>query len=297
MTGSRLIGWMLTALLVIGGDRALGAGVEHAVSRSQLRFSRLYSGRIKPDVLVLGNSRAVNSIYAPTLSKQLDMTVDSVAYNGVTVDVARALALDALDHGALPKWALVEATTVQGDGAVLNELRLFRRRSPRLEALLEEQYPTTAWQSKVSWLFATNTEMTLRAAYYARQSDLGWVNRYTISPELLTSTASMEPVDFEISTEKNRELRSLVDELEARGIRTCVIIGPYLPSYLDHVSNFSEWKTSLQEALGQRHAVVDYSRLLSDSRYFADRVHSNVNGAEHVGEKLARDMKSGRCYR
>lgn len=296
MSLRRFLDWLFVLLFALAGDRLAGAAVGVAVSRSQLRFSRLYSGRMTPEVLVLGNSRAVNTVYAPQLSKELSLSVDSLAYNGVTVDIARALALDALDRGASPRWAIIEVTTVQGEPAVLNDLRLYVRDSRRLRSLLRQNYPSTANASEVSWLFSKNSELLLRAAYYARKSDIGWINQYTISPDLVASTKAMPPVSFPDTTQANKILSELVETLEDRGVRVCLVLAPYLDAYLEKIENFKEWKSSVQQAVGGR-PLLDLSRALTAQDMFADRIHSNAKGAGEATRRLADAMRNGECGR
>lgn len=272
----------------------MGTGIHSLVLKSKLRFSRLYSGQIQPDVLVVGNSRAVNGLYVPELERQLGQSVDSIAYNGVTAEVSYALSADAFDHGARPTWVIVEVTTVMGDVEILKELRLFRRESPRLDALLNANYPEIATASRTSWLFSENTELLMRAAYYARESDKAWVNNYVVSDELIQATRQMEPVEFPISPQNNAALRRLADDLEARGSRVCLVLGPYLDVYLDRVRNFDAWLSELRKALGP-HPVLDLSRAVTRHTSFADRIHSNRAGAEEVSSAVVEAIRSGKC--
>ncbi len=294
MNLARYLNWLAVLALVLAGDRVLGAGVHGVVLKSQLRFSRLYSGKVHPEVLVVGNSRAVNSLYVPTLESNLGVAVDSLAYNGVTAEVARALALDALDHGAKPKWTIVEVTTVMGEADILKELRLYRRESPRLATLLATNYPDISTASQVSWLFSENTELLMRAGYYARRSDRSWINNYVISDELIEATRRMPPIEFPISPRNNAALRRLADEMEARGIAVCLVLGPYLGVYRSRVSNFDAWATQLRQALGP-HSILDLSAAISDRHQFADRIHSNRAGAEAISADVADAIRSGRC--
>ncbi len=291
----RALGWLAVLVLVFVGDRVLGACAQEGARHSGLRFSRLYSGRMHPDVLILGNSRAVNALFAPDLSQKLGMSTDSLAYNGVTAEVAHALALDAIERGARPKWTIIEVTAVIGDSDILNALRLYRRYSPRLSTLLQQRYPESSAASKVSWLFSSNTELLLRAGYFARKSDLGWINRYVVSDDLIRATREMQPTTFPIAPAANAQLLALVQALEAHGSRVCLVLGPYLDVYLAKIQNLSQWLNALQATLGPTRPILDLSSSLRDHADFADRIHSNVHGAERAGRLVVDAMRAGRC--
>lgn len=290
-----LLSWIAVIVVALVGDRILGFGVESTVNHSDLRFSRMYSGRMNADVLVLGNSRAVNTLYAPSLAEELALRVDSLAYNGVNAEVAEALALDALDHGVKPEWALIEVTTVQGPPSVLNDLRLYQRQSARLDALLATHFSDTANASRVSWLYSKNTELLLRAAYYHQTSDLTWINHYQIPEDLVESTRHMAPVAFEHSAVNNRKLGELVGTLEGRGVKVCLLLGPYLDVYLNKISNLKTWLAAVQAAVGPEHPILDLSDSLKSHEMFADRIHSNIRGASVVSKRVADSIRDGAC--
>ena len=88
---------LTVAGVTLVGDRAVGCGGTRLLMQSQIRFSRLYAGDLGADVLILGNSRAVNTLFAPALEEGTRSRVRSLAWNGLSAEIAEVFA-------ALTKW-------------------------------------------------------------------------------------------------------------------------------------------------------------------------------------------------
>ena len=56
-------------LVVLAGDRAFSWLAQRVLVRSQFRYSRLYRGGNDAEIVILGDSRGVNSFYAPGMEK------------------------------------------------------------------------------------------------------------------------------------------------------------------------------------------------------------------------------------
>jgi hypothetical protein len=72
-------------------DRASGFVLQKLVNESGLRFSKLYQGGQNADIVVLGNSRAVNAIFVPELEKQINHSVFHLGYNGMSTEICEAI--------------------------------------------------------------------------------------------------------------------------------------------------------------------------------------------------------------
>jgi hypothetical protein len=71
------------AALAFAGDRLLASAGSAALHSSELRFSVAARGDLAAEVLVLGDSRAVNSFWTPELERVSGRPAFSLAFNGV----------------------------------------------------------------------------------------------------------------------------------------------------------------------------------------------------------------------
>jgi hypothetical protein len=294
----------LVVLLLFIGDRAMAVGLGALVAHSEFRFSRLYDGRLRYDVLVVGNSRAVHSIFAPELSKGLCHSVFNVAYNGMSAEIEEAIVRDYLDHNDPPKAVLIEVSNVTGDNDLLNDIRLYAARSPRLEALLQRDTPATAFWMKISHLFAFNNELMLRAVYYLHHDDQDWIldSGMQMTPDIV---AHLRPEGYgqpRLRETEAEALRRLIADLESRHIEVVLYVAPYHPAYLKLVPGYRVWQEELQREIGGEPKIIDLSRRLTSDAEFADLVHVNSEGGEIVTAMMAARLQrsfapdpGGRC--
>src|SRR5215208_6499438 len=91
---------LLFLAVVLAGDR-LGAGVlRRLLLQSQSRFSTVYRGAARADVLVVGDSRAVNGVNRSEAQRLGGQRVFNLGYNGMGSVLTEALIADYLDHNA-----------------------------------------------------------------------------------------------------------------------------------------------------------------------------------------------------
>jgi hypothetical protein len=278
----------LLAACVLAGDRALAALLDGQLLRSQFRFSVAARGGLPASLLVLGDSRGVNGLYAPELEKLTGMRVLNLAYNGMSTLVAEAVLRDYLERNAAPAALVLEVTNVQDTHILLNALMCYWRQAPALAALAREWSPTNARAVRAFHLYAYNGEIPMRVLFYLRRSDQDWINRYRISPEVIEDARRAE--DFELGTrsENLEALGRMVALARERGIALRLIVVPYLPEFVAHARNWDGWIQGIQAAAsGER--IWDYGHAVTDHAHFADRLHLNDVGGVPFAERLARD--------
>lgn len=288
-TARRLVTLAAVVFLVAAvGDRVLGAAGTTLLERSQLRFSRLYRGDLPADVLILGNSRGVNTLSAPALSDETGLRVRSLAWNGISAEIGEDLWLDWLDRHAAPKLVLVEVSFLTGSNRQLSDFSPYFTLSTRLADLARRDIPHTYWGCRVSRLFCLNSELTLRALAYARKSDQGWANQYTITPALLEETRNLPPQPMDpVLPADVAALEGILASARAAGAQVRLLYGPYLPAYRAHLEDVPGWIEGVERAVGA--PVRDYSQAVSDPDLFSDRIHMNARGARSFAATLVRD--------
>lgn len=275
--------WLaLLAIIVIAGDR-LGAFVcGRVLVASQFRFSRIYRGGTKADVIVIGDSRGVHSFYAPSIEKLTGRPALNLSFNAMSMPIAEALLSNFLEHNPPPRVVLIEPSCVVVDHGLVTELGTYSKLSQRLAALYAHDHPQAAAWSSAFHLLAYDSEFFLRALLYLRRNDQDWINRNVIPPELRAPHVRWRPNG---PRENYEALARLVHMLRARGIEVKLVIAPYHRASGVDPSDLVRDLT--QSVPGAR--LWNYAEAIEDSRYFSDTVHMNLDGSEALLDMLCRD--------
>jgi hypothetical protein len=278
------IGYLLLIVLFFAGDRMGGYVLEKQALQSQFRFSRLYRGAAGADILLLGNSRGL-TFYQPTIEQITGKTTCNLSYNGLPMDVAKALVLDYLDHYPPPENLLIDITTCDRENdPLLAGFLSYAHQSARLDALIRQKLPKVWWGGKVSALFRFNNEVFQRALFYRNKSDKDWLLDRAISPDLAKEVAK-HSYDMDISPYLVQQLQETVAAAQAKGVRVTLVISPYFPGF--QVNNLDELKLAAEKATGL--PVHDYRLTLSDMGDFGDFMHPNKKGSAAYVELLQND--------
>ena len=131
--------------------------------------------------------------------------------------------------------------------------------------------------------------MLTRALSYVGRSDQSVINRYSILPAMLQAVERQRPVWFRSSPGNLAALGRMVAFCEARDVPVRLIVGPYLPVYLDKVANYDAWLASVQAAVGEDVEIWDYSDRIDDLSGFSDRIHLNLEGSKMLVPYLVED--------
>lgn len=274
--------------LIFTGDRLFSVGLKQLLLASEFRYSNLYAGRSRADVLIIGNSRALNCCYAPAIQQKYGISAINLAYNGLPMEMAAALIEDYYDLNVPPKILIIEATSLT-HGNYSRDIYLYAAVSRRLRKLFEADLPNRYLTEKLFHLQTYNRETFLRVLYYLRRSDQNWINRYRISPEIVRESHDMSTTTWENRKENINALMDVMSIANRFGTRVVIIVSPYLPGYIDKVLNFDAWLTELRTLVGGQATVWDYSRALTDLDYFADRVHLNEDGSRRLLDIMRND--------
>lgn len=273
--------WIATFMLVVlAGDRLMSWTLGRVLVRSQFRYSQLYRGGTNADILIMGDSRGVNSFYAPAIEELTGKKAFNLSYNSMSPVVAEALILDYLDRNRPPKMVIFEPTCAMVDGGVLTELRPFATISPRLMALYERKHPDAARMEKIFHLLLLNTGFFVDALHYMRHSDQDWIMRGSLPENSRREGKRLIPY-----LPGNREaLQRIVAALRKRGVEVRFVIAPY---YATGIEKLPELMAGLP--LDDHVRAATYDTAISDPTLFADHVHLNERGSRVFLEMLKHD--------
>ena len=285
--GRRAATWCAVLVaVVVAGDHLLALALRQVLIHSQFRYSRLYRGGNDADVVIIGDSRGVNSFYAPALEQMTGLRAFNLSYNSLSPHVAEAVLLDYLDHNRAPKIVVIEATSTITNGAVASQLRTYAGLSRRMAALFAGDHPAEARLSRVLWLYPLNSEFFIEGLHYMRRSDQDWIFRDVMLGGLRESAYDSEihPLPEEVDA-----LARIVRALEQRGIAVRVVIAPYAP--VRRTTNIAAFVRLIESRTGA--PVWNYIDALKDIDDFADTVHLNERGSREFLALLVRDGAFG----
>jgi hypothetical protein len=283
------IGWGLALVaLVLAGDRALAAGLHAAVMQTGNRFAVLYRGDAPGGVLILGNSRGVNTFHQPTLAELLDGPVFNASYNGMSTELSEVVLYDYVERNPDPELVVIEVTGVGADDDQVRDFLPFAGESERLRDYLSATLPPrVATARRLFALYDYNGEMLYRSLA-AGASDQGTINRYKISPAVIAIAEEQGGEPMRLRPENAAALGRMIAFCREREVPVRLVIGPYLPVFRSKMDGYDAWVAELGEAVGGA-PIWDYSRAIDDVTAFADRVHLNYRGARLLAPRLVKD--------
>jgi hypothetical protein len=277
--------WILALILVFFvGDRLVGGLMLRQVDQSQFRYSRLYRGEAAAEVLLVGNSRGL-TFYQPYIESVSGKSTFNLSYNGMPMDLAKALVQDYLDRYPAPERMVVDITTCDRENdQLLAGFVPYTRFSPRIDSLIGQKMAWVWWSSRLSHLFSVNNEVFQRALYYRNRSDEDWLLDRVINPELAKSHLD-KPSTIGTNPYLTQQFKEMVAYAQSKNVKVELVIGPYYPGY--NVVNLDKFKSELEQATNMQ--VRDYRAALSDPNGFGDLSHPNKNGSMTYIDLLRKD--------
>jgi hypothetical protein len=278
----------LLLLVFVSGDRVIASLLSGLIMKSQFRYTRLYRGGERNDVIIFGDSRGYNSIEPSILTAKLGIPTLNLSYNGMSTEISEVLLRDYLDRNAPPKIVAIELTNVETPSIeLLDDFKLYSRFSRRAAELVNRLEPRIHQACKVSHLFTFNSEMFLRSLYYLKKPDQGSAIQRQLDETTLAALLARPVKSLRVLPENLEALQRIVKLCQERRIAARLFIAPYLPQYGRRL-DIPEFINRVQPAVGSE-VIHDYSGAISDTAYFMDRIHLNAKGCVVFTNKLATD--------
>lgn len=280
---------VLFLLILFIGQWVISISFEIIVSKSSFRFSKLYSKSEKMDnsIVCIGNSRGVNSFFSQHIDKKYDVKSFNLSYNSMNMPIVSLFLEDYLENHKSPKTIFIEVSNLFILDSTINyaTFNLYSKKSKKLAKEIKETDYKTHLITSIFPIYKYNTEMFYRSLFYLKKSDQDWINRHKISKELETEIIASDSFNLEISNNNDLViLKSIVDNLKEKGINVILFIAPYHPEYLLKIKNLNSTIDIIEKAIG--YPIQDISGFIKKSEYFADRVHTNENGAISISDTL-----------
>ncbi|MFK8057189.1 MAG: hypothetical protein AB8F78_13785 [Saprospiraceae bacterium] len=283
--------WMWIPLVLIVtfvGDRLMAHLLTNAVDKSEFRYSRLYAGEGKADIVFLGNSRGLN-FFQPYIEQATGKTTLNLSYNAMPADIGGVLLRDYMDAYGAPEKLVVDATFLDRDNEELvRDFRVYAQYSDRLDSLLKETDSSIYWGTKVAHLSRYGGEVAQRMFYYLSTSDEDWLLDRQISKQVVEASANLEPYRNNYTLDRVRAFGEVVKEFQDAGTEVHFVINPYYPAFQKTIMNLDSLALDVQKETGIQ--VLDYSKSVTGDQNFGDYQHLNKQGAEVYLGRLLKDI-------
>jgi hypothetical protein len=274
--------------MVFLGDRCLAWIAGNVVKRSQNTFVKMYEGKAKADVLLLGNSRMDRNVDPAQLKTKTGLTALNLGLGGNHTLISECLFFDYISRYGPPQLLLIEVTQTVDSPADLGEMGVFANESPRLASLIERMDPTFATARKLFHCLTFNNDTFWRLLSEVVSAPKSRLLTKTLSNEELERLAQKGALEWP-EIKENMEALSRITKFAAENqIPTRLFIAPMWTEFKRNISNFDEWKVAVQKAAKQ--PVLDYSDIFSDRReLFNDGNHLNSAGAAALLDRMEAD--------
>jgi hypothetical protein len=286
-SATNLLSVVFVILLAFAGDRLASMFLRQLSLNSNFRYSRIYNGTGQADVVLIGNSRG-HAFHQPTIRELTGMTTLNLSYNALPVPIARALVEDYYDLYDAPRKIVIEVSMLnKTESNVINAFKVYQGNSERIAGVIAKTSPKTSGACAVSHLYSFNTEVFHRALYYLKKKDDDWILTKTINAGLIAGSTDIEPITFEVTKERMRDLKTLIAKARENKTEVQLVLAPYYPGYRSKITNLKSFLHNVQKETGL--AVHDYSGYVTEDQYFSDYLHLNKRGGIEFMRKLRED--------
>lgn len=276
-----------TIALAFIGDRAAGYVLGKITAESNFRYSRLYSGEAACDILLAGNSRGL-IFYQPYIEKKTGLKTFNLSYNGMPMDLAKALIEDHLNRYK-PKQLILDISMLDKrmDERLVNSFNLYTPYSERLSNLLKKKNIEVYRGGLFSNIYRYNGEVFKRALYYLNKSDEDWLLDRVISEQMQKDVVNIDTFNFDFNDTMLLDLKQLTAYAQSKKVDVKLVLNPYFPPFAERIFNKQELINAVEKSTGRK--VYDYATSVKDIDGFGDYQHLNKNGAKEFLDNLISD--------
>jgi hypothetical protein len=267
------------------GDRIASRLLAAVLDHSSDPIARLYAGRARGDIVLIGNSRAYRGFDPDVLSREFGGSIVNLTLPGASIEVSEALVEDYLDRYGSPRLLIVELSGLMMDPDTVKELRIFAGRSNRIAELLRTYYPRIYYAGRVTNLFDFNNGMALNMAdkIFRPMPDLRLDNAMSASMAM----NAPEGTYFVPRANDVAAARRLIALIRARGIDVRFVLMPVATTFAQR-NRLDDLRETAQR-LTHGYRLWDFTQgPPTEPRHFADYVHLNRDGVGAFMTQLAR---------
>ncbi len=276
----------LIALFFIG-DRVGGYVLEQIVLKSKFRYSRLYKGEAKADILLVGNSRGL-SFYQPYMEEMTGKSTFNVSYSAMPMTLAEVFVNDYFEKYGKPEQMLIDVTICDRDNPqLIAGFNAYSAFSPRVDSIVTATEKTVGYGGKFSHLFRYNGEIFQRSVFYLNKLDNNWLLDREIAQRLKDDLINVDTPSVKLVPRMVESLQRTVQYAESQGVDVKLVVSPYYKPFAEKLTNLDEMIAQVEKATNKK--VYDYSRSMERSDDFGDYQHINIKGSRTYISLMQKD--------
>ena len=270
--------WILGIIaLFFIGDRIGGYVLKQLVLKSQFRYSRMYKGEAKADILLVGNSRGL-SFFQPTIEEFTGKETFNISYSAMPMTLAEVFVRDYLDRYEKPERMLVDVTICDRENPqLIAGFNTYTPFSERVFNLINMTNRNIGYGGRLSHIFRNNGEIFQRNIYYLNRSDEDWLLDREIGQRLKDDLVTVDTPSVRLVPRMVESLVRTVNFAKDQGVEVGLVVSPYYKPFADKLTNLDDMIAEVEKATGMK--VYDYSRSMADATDFGDYQHVNIKGS------------------
>ena len=269
------------------GDRVGGYILKQLVAKSEFRYSRLYTGKAKSDIVLLGNSRGL-IFYQPYIEEITGQKTLNLSYNSLPIDMGQVLVEDYLERYGAPKKLIIDVTMCDRTNTQLvTGFSPYSSYSRSMDQLIKSASKNSWIAGKLSHLFRFNGEVFQRTLNYLGKSDKDWLIDRVISDHMQENATLESVVELKTTPERLASLQQLIVVAERKGTEVELLVNPYYPPYAERMTSLGPFIQQIEAATNKK--VKNYALALQLTEGFGDYQHLNKKGSKQYLALLAED--------
>lgn len=269
------------------GDRLGGYILQQLVAKSEFRYSRLYTGQAKSDIVLLGNSRGL-IFYQPFIEEITGQKTLNLSYNSLPIDMGQVLVEDYIERYGAPEKLIIDVTMCDRTNTqLITGFSPYASYSHSLNQLIKSVAKKSWVAGQLSHLYRFNGEVFQRTMNYLGKSDKDWLIDRVISDHMQENATLDSVVVLKTTPALLSSLQKLIAVAERKGAEVELLVNPYYPPYAERMTSLAPFIQQIEAATNKK--VKNYALALQLTEGFGDYQHLNKKGSKQYLTQLAED--------
>lgn len=254
--------WVCQYLLFIAFKHTLD-------NHSQFRYSRFFR-QPEHKYFVLGNSRAMNTVNEKLARESLGLDLINLGFNGMTANYIFPV-IDEINKHNKGSEIFIEITAFDAPKDDDQDYSFFISNSESFKKIIPSK------KYDVLPLLRLNSIFFLRSMYFYNKPDDHSISSRIISSETGKKVASGGVMPMITDKKAFEQMIDSIQQLcSSHGNTAHFFLAPYYPPSLKRFNDYNEITALFEQ---KKYLFTDLNKSELDNNMFADRVHTNIAGA------------------
>lgn len=276
----------LFILLFFLGDRLLSLILKELLKYSQLPIATLYSDRESPDIIILGNSRAMRHFDIKLIKEKTDKNISLIAFQAASLKFLKVLLEDYKKKKGVPKKIIIELSSLSSGDEQIQTKKFLYFFSDDFKKLLKEKYKFDYVTGSIFNLFFFNSidffNILHKVLFRYEQK---FLNTTITENDIKKFKEKIYKPYFFIKNENLESLLSIIKNNKGQS-EIFLIVSPFHKSFLQKNIELKDTIFYLNQIVEVRSNLINLSESINGDEFFSDVTHLNHNGAKEFTKKI-----------